>query len=261
MPWPRMSFGPERDRHVGHRADLRRAVRLERDLVPAAQVEVERRAVEAVVRRAAQAGLAVEALGRAVAEGAAEAAGAVGERGARADLHLAVGERGHAGAGLRRRPGTEHEGKGQRKKKFAPHGISRQWVVPSASGQGTPRQAAPRAMAGTVSHWTPATGRSRRERDSWLCVPASRRVCLDRNRRRDLCAAGGLGQGNACARSMAECRPLRSEHPPSLEIDLGDVGPEEQRHRPVEHDPEPAVPARHLQQVVGPPEPPRREAR
>ena len=40
------------------------------------------------------------------------------------------------------------------------------------------------------------------------------------------------------------------------EVDLRDVRPEEQRHRPVEDHAEAAVPARHLKQVVGAPEPP-----
>ena len=133
-----------------------------------------------------------------------------------------------------------------------------------------------------MSHWSPATGRSRRERDSWLCVPASRRVCLVRNgpeaaRRR------GRSQGANSTPMLCSPTPCRSLPPsPSARrvqaspsspppppppnphrlarLDLGDVRPEEQRHRPVEHDPEPPVPAGHLQQVVGPPDPPRRKA-
>ena len=38
------------------------------------------------------------------------------------------------------------------------------------------------------------------------------------------------------------------------EIELGDVGAKEQRDRPIEHDAEPPVPARHLEEVMGAPE-------
>jgi hypothetical protein len=43
------------------------------------------------------------------------------------------------------------------------------------------------------------------------------------------------------------------------QLDLRDVGPEEQGHRPVEDDAQTAVPARHLKQVVRPPHPPGRK--
>jgi hypothetical protein len=43
------------------------------------------------------------------------------------------------------------------------------------------------------------------------------------------------------------------------QVDLRDVGPEHERDRPVEDHPHPAVPARHLEEVVRPPDPPRDE--
>ena len=45
------------------------------------------------------------------------------------------------------------------------------------------------------------------------------------------------------------------------EVDFRDVWPEEERDRPVEHDAEPALPTRHLEQVVRSPQPPREDSR
>src|SRR4051812_48412666 len=49
-------------------------------------------------------------------------------------------------------------------------------------------------------------------------------------------------------------RELR-QWPLAGDVDFGDVRPKEERHRPVEHDPKPAIPSRHLHQVVPSPEP------
>src|SRR5262249_25550610 len=46
----------------------------------------------------------------------------------------------------------------------------------------------------------------------------------------------------------------------AVQADLHDVGPEQQGKGPVDHDAQPAAPTRHLLQVIGAPDEPRREA-
>src|SRR5262245_37238426 len=70
------------------------------------------------------------------------------------------------------------------------------------------------------------------------------------------------GKVNCRSCSTTGALLLRTSHELALhlQLHLRDIGAEEERDRPVENDAKATVPARHLKEVVGPPDPPGRKA-
>jgi len=69
------------------------------------------------------------------------------------------------------------------------------------------------------------------------------------------------GEGPGTPQGNRDGRIIAVRFAEQRDIDLRDVGAEEEGDGPVQNDPQPAIPARHLEQVVRAPDPPRDEAR